>query len=175
MKKKYIAMVALAGWIGVTAWLASMVIVKPAVLFLGNNLDESTEAAQLRAAVQRNKAVLEVAGKLRAPAPATTGADLIALPRQTVSSPVLEGGMDALGDLDSGPASPTRLSLIIRARGVTSAIVDGERVQVGSRLPGGVRVTAIGDTWLRLRHVDGSVQTLKLPGIAGGAPAGARQ
>src|SRR5690606_11891287 len=44
VKKKYIAMVALAGWIGVTAWLASMVIVKPAVLFLGNNLDESTEA-----------------------------------------------------------------------------------------------------------------------------------
>ena len=81
-------------------------------LAIRQGIDNGFETdAQLRAAVQRNKAVLEVASKLRAPAPATTGADLIALPRQTASSQVLEGGTDTLGDLDSGPASPTRLSL----------------------------------------------------------------
>lgn len=173
MKKKYIAMVALAGWIGVTSWLASMVIVKPAVYFQGSNVDESAEAAQLRAAVQRNKAVLETARKLRAPASTVTTTDLIALPRQPVNATVLEGGVVQLDEPSHAPAAPTRLSLIIRAEGVASAIVDGERVRVGSRLAGGSRVSAIGDTWLRLRHVDGSTQTLALPAPGVGGPEGA--
>lgn len=175
MRKKYIAMLALAGWIGVTAWLASMVIVKPAVLFLGNDLDESAEAIQLRAAVQRNRAVLEAAGKLRTPAPAAMGAGLVAVPRQMAGPPALEQDGTVPGGSDDGAAAPMRLSLVIHAQGVASAIVDGNRVQAGSRLPGGSRVTAIGGTWVRLRHTDGSVQTLRQPELAGGSPAGAGQ
>lgn len=55
MKIKFTAAIALALWLAVTGWLATMVIVKPAVLRLGNDADETTVMVELRGAIERNR------------------------------------------------------------------------------------------------------------------------
>lgn len=159
MKKKYIAMTALTVWLGVSGWLASMVIVKPAVLFLGNNAEESPQAAQLRASINRNRQVLELASRLRPVTAMSAGEGLIALPMVAETAPPITD--DAL----SGPgtfAGTTNVSMILVTNGRSSAVVNGQPVRAGSRLDDGSRVLAIGRDWVRLRTADGETSVLKV-------------
>lgn len=167
MKKKYIAMTALVCWLGVSGWLASMVVAKPAVLFLGNNAEESSEAARLRASIQRNKLVLDMAGKLR-PQPRFEGAQLIAVPDRNAT-----GSIDAAGNTSTPsealPFVPASLSLVVTAGGRSTAVINGTPVRQGSRLDDGTRVLSIGTNWARVRDPAGNVSTLRVRNI-GQAP-----
>lgn len=157
MKKKYIAMTALTVWLGVSGWLASMVIVKPAVLFIGNNAEESPEAAQLRASINRNRQVLELASRLRPATFMTTHEELIALPSaaEPAAAPVDGSGADTF-------AAAPAVSMVLVTDGRSSAVVNGQPVRAGSRLDDGSRVLAIGRDWVRVRGVDGETSVLKV-------------
>lgn len=174
MKKKYIAMVALACWLAVTGWLGSMVVAKPAVFFKGNDAVESPEAAQLRAAIQRNQLLLEVAGKLRPPQPVMNGTELIAIPDTSASESASSSAGDSSVDNSTSAYTPSTLSMVIKANGRTSAILDGAAVRVGSRLENGGRVVAIGSDWIRVIGSDGAAQTLKLRNISQSLSGGAQ-
>ncbi len=167
MKKKYIAMTALLCWLAVSGWLASMVVAKPAVLFMGNNSEESPEAARLRASIQRNKLVLATAGKLR-PQPRFEGAQLVAVPeRAAPGSPA--SGDNGMAGADTLPTTLASLSLVVTADGRSTAIINGMPVRQGSRLDDGTRVLAIGSNWARVRGPAGDVSTLRVRHI--GQPA----
>ena len=130
MKKKYIAMTALLCWLAVSGWLASMVVAKPAVLFIGNNAEESAEAARLRASLQRNKLVLETAATLR-PQPRFEGSQLIAVPDSPAAgsaSPASNGVADA----DTLSLVPASLSLVVTAGWFALCVAVGVSFLAGS-------------------------------------------
>ena len=160
MKKKYIAMTALCCWLGVSGWLASMVVAKPAVLFMGNNAEESPETARLRASIQRNRQVLDMASTLR-PQPRFESAGLIAVPEQAAPGS-LPGGAGAAAAAAVLPVAPASLSLVVTAGGRSTAVINGTPVRQGSRLEDGTRVLAIGNNWARVRDAAGNVSTLRV-------------
>lgn len=159
MKKKYIAMTALTVWLGVSGWLASMVIVKPAVLFLGNNAEESPQAAQLRASINRNRQVLELASRLRPVTGMSASESLIALPPVAEAAPAITHGAATAPGAFADTAS---VSMILVTNGRSSAVVNGQPVKAGSRLDDGSRVLAIGRDWVRVRTADGETSVLKV-------------
>ncbi|MGE8234002.1 MAG: hypothetical protein ACN6OR_11475 [Stenotrophomonas sp.] len=160
MKKKYIAMTALLCWLAVSGWLASMVVAKPAVLFIGNNAEESAEAARLRASLQRNKLVLETAATLR-PQPRFEGSQLIAVPDSPAAGSAGPAS-NGVADADTLSLVPASLSLVVTADGRSTAIINGMPVRQGARLDDGTRVLAIGSNWARVRSPAGEVSTLRV-------------
>ena len=152
MKIKFTAAIALALWLAVTGWLATMVIVKPAVLRLGNDADETTVMVELRGAIERNRQMQQHIAQLRQTTFADNGQPLLALP----SAAGAEGG-----DIRSRPAGTTAepvahtVSLVLEANGRRSAIIDGRHVHAGARLDDGSRVAAIGTDWVRIEGADG--------------------
>lgn len=154
MKMKYFAAVALMLWLGVTGWLASMVIVKPAVLRVDPAADETEVMLQTRNAITRNKQIQQ------------SLIDADQRPLQSGAGPVI-----AVSDPDARPndtvaeelpPTPT-VSMVLTASGQRSAVVNGEHVRIGQRLSSGARIRAIGTDWV---HVDDPVhgrQTLVVP------------
>jgi len=161
MKIKFIAAIALVVWLAVTGWLATMVVVKPAVLQLGNDADETAAMVELRAAIARNQQMQAQVERLRRGAPVGDGQPLLALPLAT--PPASEAGPSSA--LAAGAESDTAhsVSLVLIADGRRSAVIDGQRVQRGSRLAGGARVLAIGPDWVRIRNAAGEQTTLPVP------------
>lgn len=179
MKMKYTAASALLVWLLVVGWLASMVIAKPAVLRMGNQAEETAEMAELRNGITRNRQTAAAIATLRdAQFPVADGNGVIALP-VAAPAPVAStaGGYGATaGGGDPGAGAATRaLSLVLVANGRRVAVVDGQYVQVGSRLADGTRIRAIGQDWVRLDDAAGNRQTLRVlnplqPVQAGGRP-----
>lgn len=151
MKMKYFAAVALLLWLGVTGWLASMVIVKPVVLRVGAGAEETEEMAQTRAAIARNRQIqqqLEASSgvsTLSAVGPLIALPDANARPQQALAAEL--------------PPLPS-VSLVITASGYRSAVVNGEHVRVGQRVDSGARVRAIGPNWVRVDDPVHGSQTL---------------
>jgi hypothetical protein len=129
------------------------------VLFLGNNAEESTQAAQLRASINRNRQVLELVARLRPVTTPSAGESLIALPPATDAAPSLTDGSATGPDTFAGPVS---VSMVLVTNGRSSAVVNGQPVRTGSRLDDGSRVLAIGRDWVRLRSADGQTSVLKV-------------
>lgn len=160
MKIKFTAAIALALWLAVTGWLATMVIVKPAVLRLGNDADETTVMVELRGAIERNRQMQQHIAQLRQTTFADDGQPLLALP----SAAGAEGG-----DIRSLPAGTTAepvahtVSLVLEANGRRSAIIDGRHVHAGARLDDGSRVAAIGTDWVRIEGADGERKVHPVP------------
>ncbi len=154
MKTKFIAIAALALWLAVTGWLATMVIVKPAALHLSNDADETAAMVELRGAIARNQQMQQRIAQLRqATFPgAGSGQPLLALPSATAS------GNEA-GNLPAHASSAEpvahSVSLVLEANGRRSAIIDGRHVHAGARLEDGSRVAAIGTNWVRIDGPDG--------------------
>lgn len=159
MKIKFIAAIALAVWLAVTGWLATMVVVKPAVLQLGNDADETAAMVELRTAIKRNKQMQAQVELLRRSAPIGNGQPLLALPLAT--PPAIEGGPSSA--TAGTEAAAHSVSLVLIADGRHSAVIDGQRVQRGSRLADGARVVAIGPDWVRISNAAGEHTTLPVP------------
>lgn len=173
MKMKYTAALALAVWLAVAGWLASMVIAKPAVLRLGNQADETAAMAELRNGINRNRQVTESVSSLRQAIPYTGPAQtLIALPATAPATPAVDAanspGQRGYGTSGRGGASaPADLTtpmvtLVLNTDGHRSAIVNGEHVRAGSRLASGARVRAIGPDWVRIDDPSGTAQTYQV-------------
>lgn len=179
MKMKYTAASALLAWLLVVGWLASMVIAKPAVLRLGNQAEETAEMAELRNGIARNRQTAAAIATLRDAAfPVADGNGVIALPvAAPVSTASVAGtttGNQAGAEPGAAPAARA-LSLVLVTNGRRVAVVDGQYVQVGSRLADGTRVRAIGQDWVRLDDAAGTRQTLRVlnplqPVQGGGRP-----
>ncbi len=151
MKMKYTAIVALIAWLAVTGWLATMVIAKPAVLRLGNQAEETSAMAELRTAIARNNKAQALVAPLRHSAMVGIGTELVALPATSPSGTT--SGQPSYGQGGSAPGEHN-VTMILTTDGRRSAVIDGQRVRTGSRLPDGSRVRAIGPDWVRI--VDGS-------------------
>ena len=158
MKMKYTAAIALAVWLAVTGWLATMVIAKPAILHLGHDAEETAAMAELRAAIDRNHRAQQRAATLRRVPFVDGGRPLLALP----AAPAAAGAgtwqaaqAQAAGYV--GVPAPLDVSLVLDTDGRRTAIVDGQRVRVGSRLSDGSRVRAIGTGRVRIQRPDGEV------------------
>ncbi|MQP77129.1 hypothetical protein CQ393_14695 [Stenotrophomonas sp. MYb238] len=153
---KFTAAFALAVWLVVTGWLATMVIVKPAVLHLGNDADETAEMAQLRGAIEHNRQMQERVALLRQSAYTDGNQPLLALPSAPPTA--TDGGAAAPRGATgtSGDPSTHTVSVVLVANGQRSAIIDGRHVRAGTRLADGSRVAAIGADWVRIESSDGA-------------------
>ena len=161
MKIKFIAAFALVVWLAVTGWLATMVVVKPAVLQLGNDADETAAMVELRGAIAHNQKMQAQVERLRRSVPIGDGQPLLALPLAT--PPASEGGPSSALAGGAETQAAHSVSLVLVANGRHSAVVDGQRVQRGSRLASGARVDAIGPDWVRIRNAAGELATLPVP------------
>lgn len=173
MKMKYTAAIALAIWLAVTGWLATMVIAKPAILHLGNEADETPAMAELRAAVERNRRAREQTPVLRRTVFTDDGRPLVALPTLAGSGSAYAGGGAGIGLNADGADAPLDVSMVLDTDGRRMAIIDGTRVRVGSRLADGSRVRAIASGRVRIVRPDGEVvdrhvESPFLPSQAGG-------
>lgn len=164
MKMKYTAACALAIWLLVTAWLASMVIVKPAVLHLGNDADETTAMAQLRNGITHNRQMQEQVAQLRQSTYTGNNQPLLALAATTPVATGDAGTEPAPGNSGSGSDPATHaVSMVLITNGQRSAIIDGRHVRAGARLRDGSRVAAIGTDWVRIDGADGVRHTHAVP------------
>lgn len=161
MKIKFIAAIAIAIWLAVTGWLATMVVVKPAVLQLGNDADETAAMVELRAAVAHNQRMQAQVERLRRSVSVGDGQPLLALPLAT--PPASEAGPSSALAGGTETEAAHNVSLVLITDGRHSAVVDGQRVQRGSRLAGGARVVAIGPDWVRISNAAGEQTTLPVP------------
>lgn len=155
MKLKFTAALALAIWLAVTGWLATMVIAKPAILHLGNSADETASMAELRSAIERNRQARDQIASLRQSSFSDGGRPLIALQS---ALPAAGGNTTYSGYAtvqDGGAPAALDVSMVLDTDGRRSAIVDGQRVRAGSRLADGSRVRAIGAGWVRIERPDG--------------------
>lgn len=174
MKAKFIAAAALALWLAVTGWLATMVVVKPAVLHLGGDADETMEMIGLRTSIERNRSVQAQIASMRPTGMPGTREPLVALPAARIE-PVSEPGMASpasYGAVGPGPATAALdVTLVMSTDGRRSAIVDGQHVRVGSRLDDGSRVRSIDADGVRLQRPDGERvdRRVRSPFAAGGA------
>ncbi|KRG68672.1 hypothetical protein ABB27_07140 [Stenotrophomonas terrae] len=156
MKTKYIAALALTSWLGVTGWLSSMVVAKPAVLRLNSDVEETAEMANARLAIDANQRVKATLDQMSVPSFYAPG-PLIALAAGPGSGPAAASG-------DAAPqAISHQVSLVLEANGHVSAVVDGEHVRQGQRLSNGARVQAIGKGWVRLSDKDTGSQVYRVP------------
>lgn len=176
MKTKYIAALALATWLLVTLWLASMVIAKPAVLRMNGQAEETATMAELRTAIARNQQVLATLPALRALPP------VAAAPGQLVALPAAAAPADASALASAGGGSAEadavevghQLSMVLITNGRRTAVMDGRPVRSGTRLRDGSRVAGIGPDWVRVIQPDGKPQVYRvrnpLLDASGGAP-----
>jgi len=180
MKMKYTAAFALVAWLLVAGWLASMVIAKPAVLRLGNQAEETAAMAGLRNAINHNRQAAAALATLRdSQFPLVDTGNVVALP--VASAPATSaGGRGATagygnGGAEAGADVTHAISLVLVSNGRRVAVIDGQYVQIGSRLADGTRVRAIGQDWVRLTDPAGNQQTYRVlnplqPTQAGGRP-----
>jgi len=182
MKMKYTAAFALVAWLLVAGWLASMVIAKPAVLRMGNQAEETAAMAELRNAINRNRQAAAALATLRdSQFPVVDTGNVVALP--VAAAPATNAqGMATSGYGNTGAeagagadAMPHAVSLVLVGNGRRVAVIDGQYVQIGSRLADGTRVRAIGPDWVRLTDPAGNPQTYRVlnplqPTQAGGRP-----
>ncbi|MDC7805919.1 hypothetical protein PQS31_03665 [Luteimonas sp BLCC-B24] len=161
MKMKFTAALALAIWLLVTGWLATMVIVKPAVLHLGNDADDTAAMGELRAAIERNRRAQAHIAALGQASYREDGRQLVALqplPRVVEAS----SGIGGEARVDAGPVQHN-VAMVLETNGRRSAIVNGELVRAGSLLADGSRVRAIGQGAVRIERADGERTDLRVP------------
>jgi hypothetical protein len=174
VKVKYTAAIALVAWFGVVGWVTSMVVAKPVVLPYRNDNDTSSTMAQFQLDIARNAKAMAGLQALKNQAYAgTTNEPLLA-----VAPPAPPGG--ALGEPGAGgtvqPGQPGYehiVSMVVSVPGSRRAVVDGSYVAVGGRLPGGVRVRAIGADWVDIEDVSGQRRLHVRQAFSAGNGAGA--
>lgn len=183
MKMKYTAAFALVAWLLVAGWLASMVIAKPAVLRMGNQAEETAAMAELRNAINHNRNVADALATLRVSQfPIVDTRNVVALPVAAAAAAAgaqsaSPGGYgNGSGNTEAGAGTQAHaISLVLVSTGRRVAVIDGQYVQIGSRLADGTRVRAIGPDWVRLTDPAGNPQTYRVlnplqPTQAGGRP-----
>lgn len=161
MKMKYVAILALALWLVVTGWLASMVIAKPAVLRSNQGADDTAIMAELRNSIDRNTRMGEAIARLGASDSHFSAGPLVAVAAAPTSA------SEAAAEEAIPPPS---VSLVLSSIHGRTAFVNGEQVRAGQRLSGGGRVRAIGENWVRIDDPVHGNQTYHVPGPAGATP-----
>ena len=164
MKMKYFAALSLIVWLGVTGWLASMVISKPAVLRQNQNAEETAAMAELRASVDRNKRMRETITQL-----GLSDAYLSTAPLVAVAAP-----RPAAADVVEAALPPPSVSLVLSSGSSRTAFVNGEQVRAGQRLSSGGRVRAIGPDWVRIDDPVHGNQTYRVPALISTASGAAK-
>jgi len=161
MKMKFTAALALAVWLLVTGWLATMVVAKPAVLHLGNDADDSAAMGELRAAIERNRRAQAQIAALRQATYFDDGRPLVAVQSVPPADDVPNGN----GSYDRVGAAPVHhdVAMVLETDGRRSAIVNGELVRAGSMLSDGSRVSAIGRGAVRIERADGERTDVRVP------------
>ena len=156
MKTKFIAASALAAWLGVTGWLATMVIVKPAVLHIGHDADETAEMVELRTAIERNRKMQQDMAQLRQADFSDGGQPLLALPAATPTQTGDGTALLARSGVDAGAPAEHAVTAVLETNGHRSAIIDGLHVRSGTRLGDGSRVRGIGRDSVSIEGPDGT-------------------
>lgn len=148
MNRKNHAAIALLAWLGVTGWLASMVVAKPAVLRLHGQQEDSQTVIDLRNGMARNERDMGLLGAFDdLPFSGDDGQSLVAV------VPAPRPGAD-----DAAPSY--EISLVVTHGKRRRALINGQYLAPGSRLDDGTRVVAIGNDWVRLDDPAYGVRTL---------------
>ena len=174
MKTKFIAATALVVWLGVTGWLATMVIVKPAVLHLGHDADETAQMVELRMAIDHNARMQQRIAQLRQGTFPDDGRALLALPSAaTVESGDVAAMATRVGG-DAGALVEHAVTAVLETNGRRSAIIDGRLVRSGARLGDGSRVRSIGRDSVSIENPEGErvVRTVPSPFLQQAARGG---
>ena len=161
MKMKYVAILALALWLAVTGWLASMVIAKPAVLRNNQDADDTAIMAELRSGIDRNTRMREAIIRL-----ATNDSFPGTGPMVAVAAPTTTDGKTPAEEV----VPPPSVSLVLSSIHGRTAFVNGEQVRAGQRLPSGGRVRSIGENWVRIDDPVHGDQIYRVPGPIGATP-----
>jgi hypothetical protein len=153
MKHKYYAAAALAAWLLVIGWLASMVVAKPAVMRVRGQTEDSPAALELRQNLARNVRDMALLARFDGlPDSSDDGQPLLALTPPPL--PAASPGNAA------DPAPDYVLSLVVSHDQRRRAVVNGQYLSTGSRLDNGAKVLAIGPDWIRLDDPANGVRTL---------------
>lgn len=164
MKLKHSAIVALALWLCVVAWVSAMVVAKPTA-FSGYSADEdSAVAAQLQQNINHNRDMQAALVAL-----ANTGGSLRSTPVVAPDSETVPG-LDGLAAGEAGPGGHV-VTMVISTDRARRAVVDGQLVRRGSRLRNGSLVSAIGADWVRVEDIAGRSATVHVQGPFSAAPA----
>jgi len=168
MRHRYYAAVALAVWLAVTGWMASMVVAKPAVMRVSAQAEDTPAMLELRQQLARNQRDMALLSRFdELPWSSDDGEPLLAL-----SPPPLPSA--AAGD-PAGLQPAYEVTLVVSHQGRRRALVNGQYLAPGSRLDNGARVMAIGQDWVRVEDPQNGVQMLRvrnpLSGEAPPAPA----
>ena len=161
MNMKYTAAIALLVWLAVVGWLATMVIVKPAVLSLRTDSEETAAMLELRNAIARNKLSIKEIPTLRSYSDVDTSVPLIALLPGNMQT-ATTGSQASYGVAVNEPIIHA-VSMVLVANGRRTAVVNDEPVRVGSRLADGSRVRHIGTDSVEIQSPDGVPTVLKVP------------
>ncbi len=160
MRQKHFAALALVIWLGVVAWVSSMVVVKPQV-FGGQSLEaDGAVAEQIRRELQQADQMRAALATLNAPVRTAAVGQIVALPPTMAQaeaeavtidgSPLAEPGVRVVSFIISGDSVASR------------AMIDGKIVGRGARLSDGTVVRSIGSQAVRLEDSSGQIQTLEV-------------
>ena len=161
-KLKYAAAIALLVWLGVTAWMATMVVAKPAIMRSGASTAELPTMAQLREGIARNQRALQSLQALGEGTLAGTMDPLIALSPSGVVDP-FTGDVGTVDSLDGVIAGEHVVSLVLSHGKRRRAVIDGRLVGPGARLGDGSRVRAIGVDWVAIEDARRGRRVLRMP------------
>ncbi len=143
MKHKHYAAAALAAWLVIIGWLASMVVAKPAVMRVRGQTEDSPAALELRQNLARNTRDMELLARFDGlPDSSGDGQPLLALTPPAL--PLANAGNAA------NLVPDYVLSLVISHDKRRRALINNQYLTTGSRMDNGARILAIGPDWVRL-------------------------
>lgn len=161
MRLKYAAAVSLLVWLGVVAWMATMVIAKPAVMRTRAGTTEPPVMNELRNGIGRNQRAGQALAALQAGVP-VSGESAIALSARGRLDPDTGDALRVDPDDAVALAAEPVVSLIVSSGTRRRALIDGRYVGPGARLDGGARVRAIGFDWVAIEDARSGRRILRV-------------
>ena len=158
MKPKQLALFALVAWIGVTAWVGSMVLAKPRAFPTGYADADESVTAQIQLEIQQIEALAAALSTLQQVPRTASSGPIIALPpgggRGTGRAAEAASGF-AVAASDAEPA-PRVVTFILSGEGIAAkAMIDGVLVGTGARLGDGAVVRRIDPRVVHIRDAEG--------------------
>lgn len=172
MKQKHFAALALTAWLGVVAWVGSMILAKPQAFPSAFSDADDSVAAQIQLEIQQADQLGAALMALDASKPATASASIIALtPAAPTAAAPGEGGAPGIDGAAPGAPAARVVSFIISGAGLASrAMIDGVMVGAGARLGDGAVVRSISARSVVIRDSEGVMHTLAVRAPGDTAP-----
>lgn len=171
MKHKQFAAIALIAWLAVVGWVASMILAKPQAFAGGFTEADGMFAAQIEQDIVNADRMTMALASLEAPPAIVAGPRIVAEPPAQATTDGVRS--HAAGGGADGEIVERMVSFIISGDGFAArAMIDGNLVGRGARLPDGAIVRGIDARSVRIEGPDGQTRTVPMrsPGDAATTP-----